>query len=194
MPFQHINRPSPFAPMSGETLPVWAVSRTDVDRGRFDKSALAWAKSAGFKAAEGSLLLAPNRDGKLAGALFGLGEEGECHPFIGGKLAQVLPQGDWHIETSPIPGATMALAFGMGAYRFEAYRKPAPQGPRLVISADADAGAIERRLAWPATWSTRRPMIWAPMRWNWLSGGWPTTTRRRSLWWRGTNSYPADFP
>lgn len=147
MPFHHIDRPSPFAPMSGETLPVWAVSCGDVERGHFDKTALAWAKSAGFKAAEGSLLLAPNRHGKLAGALFGLGEEGECHPFIGGKLAQALPQGDWHIETSPIPGATMALAFGMGAYRFEAYRKPAPQGPRLVIPADADFGAIERAVA-----------------------------------------------
>ena len=144
-PYSHIDRPSPFAQMSGETLPVWAVSRADIDRGHFDKTALGWAKTAGFKAAEGAVLLVPNRHGKLAGALFGLGEEGESHPFVGGTLARALPRGDWHIETSPISGAVMALAFGMGAYRFEAYRKPAPEGPRLVLPADADA--IRRTVA-----------------------------------------------
>ncbi|MDF1610353.1 leucyl aminopeptidase family protein [Hoeflea sp. YIM 152468] len=146
-PFTHIDRPSPFAPTSGETLPVWAVSRADIERGHFDKTALAWAQAAGFTASEGSVLLAPTRHGKLAGALFGLGDEAECHPFIGGKLARSLPKGDWHIETSPISGATMALAFGLGAYRFEPYRKPAADGPRLVIPADADAKKIRRTVA-----------------------------------------------
>lgn len=146
-PYQFIERPSPFAPMSGDSLPVWAVSRADLERGQFDKTALAWAKSAGFSAAEGSLLLAPSRHGKLAGALFGLGDEAECQPFIGGKLARALPAGDWHIETSAIAGATMALAFGMGSYRYASYKKPAPAGPRLVIPADADADAITRTVA-----------------------------------------------
>jgi leucyl aminopeptidase len=111
------------------------------------------------------MLLVPNRHGKLAGALFGLGDDGQCHPFVGGKLARVLPKGDWHIETSPIPGAVMALAFGMGAYRFESYRKPATDSPRLVIPADADAAAITRTVAavdWRAISSTRRPMTWDP--------------------------------
>jgi leucyl aminopeptidase len=146
-PYQFIERPSPFAPMSGESLPVWAVSRTDLERGQFDKTALAWAKSAGFTAAEGSLLLAPSRHGKLAGALFGLGDEAGCDPFIGGKLARNLPAGDWHIETSPIQGAVMALSFGMGAYRYETYKKGSPEGPRLVIPADADADSITRTVA-----------------------------------------------
>jgi leucyl aminopeptidase len=146
-PFSQIDRTSPFAEMSGDSLPVWAISRADLERGQFDKTALAWAKGAGFTAAEGSLLLAPSRHGKLAGALFGLGDEADCHPFIGGKLARALPAGDWHIETSPISGAVMALAFGMGSYRYESYKKPAPDGPRLVIPADADADAITRTVA-----------------------------------------------
>tara|TARA_R110002020_G_scaffold285595_2_gene501124 strand:- start:4574 stop:5968 length:1395 start_codon:yes stop_codon:yes gene_type:complete len=146
-PYSHTNRPSPFAAMSSQSLPVWAVSRADIDSGNIDKTALAWARSAGFTAAEGTVLLAPDRDGKLAGALFGLGDEAECHPFIGGKLARVLPKGDWHIETSPISGSVMALAFGMGAYRFESYRKQTPEGPRLAIPADADADAIRRTVA-----------------------------------------------
>lgn len=128
-------------------MPVWAISRADLERGHFDKSAIAWANSAGFTAAEGSLLLTPTRNGKLAGALFGLGDEGECHPFAGGRLARALPAGDWHIETSPISGSVMALAFGMGAYRYQSYKKPAPEGPRLVIPADADSEAISRTVA-----------------------------------------------
>ncbi|MCY0092963.1 leucyl aminopeptidase family protein [Hoeflea ulvae] len=143
-PYARIDRPSPFAPSSAQALPVWAVTRTDIENGHLDEAALAWAAAAGFQAAEGVLLLVPDRQGKLSGALFGLGEEGECHPLLGGKLARTLPEGDWRIAASSIPGDVMALAFGMGAYRFESYRKPSPDGPRLVIPEGADAAAIER--------------------------------------------------
>jgi leucyl aminopeptidase len=152
-PYAYIDRPSVFSPATAGTLPVWAVSPADIEQGNFDKTALAWANAAGFQAAAGAVLLVPGQDGKLAGALFGLGDEGQCHPFIGGMLARGLPKGDWHIEASPIPRATMALAFGMGAYRFETYRKPAAEGPRLAIPQDADADAIHRTVA--AVWLAR---------------------------------------
>jgi len=146
-PYAHIDRPSPFAEKSSRALPVWAVSRTELDRGDLENTALAWATATGFQADEGSVLLVPGADGKLSGALFGLGEDGDCHPLVGGKLAKALPKGDWRMATSSIPGGVMALAFGMGAYRFESYRKPAPEGPRLVIADDADADAIRRTVA-----------------------------------------------
>jgi leucyl aminopeptidase len=41
----------------------------------------------------------------------------------------------------------MALSFGMGSYRYETYKKGSPDGPRLVIPADADADAITRTVA-----------------------------------------------
>ncbi len=154
MPFSEFqDRPGPFAPMSANSLPIWAITKSDLDKGRVDKTALAWARSAGFNAGEGKLLLVPDGHGKLAGALFGLGAEGQAHPFAAGRLAQQLPEGDWHIETSPLPAEMMALAFGLGAYRFEAYRAPAPAGPRLVIPGDVDAAAINRTIA--AVWFAR---------------------------------------
>ena len=146
-PYAYIDRPSVFSPATAETLPVWAVSPADIEQGNLDATALAWASAAGFRAAEGAVLLVPGQDGKLAGALFGLGDDGQCHPFIGGKLARALPKVDWCIQSSSIPGATMALGFGMGAYRFESYRKPAEEGPRLAIPGDADADAIRRTVA-----------------------------------------------
>jgi leucyl aminopeptidase len=146
-PYQFIERPSPFAPMSGDSLPVWAISRSDLERGQFRQDRACLGQNRRLYRSEGSLLLAPSRHGKLAGALFGLGDEADCHPFIGGKLARALPAGDWHIETSPISGAVMALAFGMGSYRYESYRNRRPDSPRLVIPADADADAITRTVA-----------------------------------------------
>ncbi|WP_420407582.1 leucyl aminopeptidase family protein [Hoeflea sp.] len=146
-PFELTERSSPFAPVSGDSLPVWAVSGKDLEREQIDRTALNWANAAGFTGTEGSLLLVPGTGGKLAGALFGLGDAADCHPFIGGKLARSLPEGNWHVEKFELPGADMALAFGMGAYRFERYKKPAPAGPKLVIPADADAAAITRTVA-----------------------------------------------
>lgn len=152
-PYAYVDRPTVFSPATVESLPVWTVSPADIENGGFDETALAWAKAAGFRATAGEVLLVPGDDGKLAGALFGLGEEGQSHPFISGKLAQALPKGDWHIETSSIPAATVALAFGMGAYRFGRYRKSAPEGPRLGIPGDADADAVRRTVA--AVWLAR---------------------------------------
>ncbi|WP_340159417.1 leucyl aminopeptidase family protein [uncultured Hoeflea sp.] len=150
-PYALIDRPSPFAPESAETaadaLPVWAVTPADIEAGTFDAAALAWARAAGFQAAEGAVLLVPGPEGKLAGALFGLGSEGQCHPFIGGKLARTLPEGTWRIETASVAPETMALGFGMGAYRFERYRKPAAQGPRLAMAETVDAAAVRRSVA-----------------------------------------------
>ena len=150
-PYALIDRPSPFASEPAETaadaLPVWAVTPADIEAGTFDAAALAWARAAGFQAAEGAVLLVPGPDGKLAGALFGLGNEGQCHPFISGKLARTLPEGTWRIETSSVAPETMALGFGMGAYRFERYRKPAAQGPRLAMTETVDAAAVHRSVA-----------------------------------------------
>ena len=146
-PYTYVDRSSAFAPDTGESLPVWAVSRSELEKGDFHPEAAAWARSAGFQAAEGAVLLVPDSQGKLAGAILGLGDEGQCHPFITGKLARSLPRGDWHMAASSIPGEAAALGFGMGAYRFEVYRKPTADNPRLVIPAGVDAAAVERTVA-----------------------------------------------
>lgn len=146
-PYSFIERTDPFAPLSGGSLPIWAVTKADLARGHFDKTALKWANNAGFNASEGAILLVPDKHGRMAGALFGMGEGDAVHPFAAGRLARLLPAGDWHIETAPVPGEAMALAFGMGAYRFEPYKRAGGELPRLVIPADGDADAIRRTVA-----------------------------------------------
>lgn len=147
LPYQFIERASPFCPEGVKTLPVFAVTPAHVEAGNIEPYALDWARKAGFKAESGALLLIPAPDGHLGGALFGLGSNPEEMPFLTGKLAKLLPPGDWHIETAPLPANQLALGFGMGAYSFDRYKSPASAAPKLKMPADADAEAIERQLA-----------------------------------------------
>src|SRR6476620_1427591 len=110
--YQYIERPTPFTTKGGKTLPIFAVTPAHIETGTLDPVALDWARKAGYKAESGSLLLVPGPDGQLAGALFGLGKNPSESPYITGKLARSLPEGDWHIETAPLTANRLALGFG----------------------------------------------------------------------------------
>lgn len=146
-PYQFIERASPFCQKGAKTLPVFAVTPAHVETGTIEPAALDWARKAGFKAANGSLLLVPAPDGHLGGALFGLGANPRETPFLTGKLARLLPPGDWHIETAPLTASRLALGFGLGAYGFTAYKSGPPATPKLLMPNDADAAGVRRQLA-----------------------------------------------
>jgi leucyl aminopeptidase len=146
-PYQFIERATPFSSQAGKTLPVFAVTPAHIEQGAIDPIALDWARKAGFKADAGALLLVPSADGSLGGALFGLGTNPPELPFVTGKLARELPQGDWHIETAPLTVNRLVLGFGLGSYRFDRYRTIKGVSPKLLIPQDADAAEINRVLA-----------------------------------------------
>lgn len=146
-PYQYIERASPFAAKSGETLPIFAVTPAHIETGSIEPVALDWARKAGFKADTGSVLLVPSADGHLGGALFGLGKRPSDSPFLTGKLARTLPAGAWHVETAPLTANRLALGFGLGSYRFDRYKSEKAPGPTLMIPQDADAADIKRQLA-----------------------------------------------
>lgn len=89
----------------------------------------------------------PSADGSLGGALLGLGGNPSEIPFITGKLARELPEGEWHIETAPLTANRLALGFGLGSYRFDKYRTTKTNGAKLLIPQDAEDGEIKRILA-----------------------------------------------
>ncbi|WP_454748582.1 leucyl aminopeptidase family protein [Ciceribacter selenitireducens] len=147
VPYQYIERQTPFSTKGGHTLPVFAVTPAHIETGTIDPIALDWARKAGFKADAGALLLIPTADGHLGGALFGLGSNPSDNPFLSGKLARSLPAGEWHIETAPLTANRLLLGYGLGAYRFGRYRSEKPVEPTLMIPQDADAADIKRQLA-----------------------------------------------
>lgn len=146
-PFQHIHRPSFFAPAGAVTKPVTAVTPADLDGATLPPDVVAWAKAAGFKAESGAVLAVPGEGGIVSRVLFGLGSDPAEQPFLTGKLAKLLPPGDWSIEAQGIAPDHLALGFGLGSYSFTKYKSEKPKDARLAISGDADATDIERQLA-----------------------------------------------
>ena len=91
-----------------------------------DASALAAALLARFTAAEGQMALIGNADGRLTRILFGLGERPSAKAFR--EFAGRLPAGDYRLESVPagLEPNDVAIAFALGVYGFDRYRKATP--------------------------------------------------------------------
>ncbi|MEQ1671941.1 MAG: leucyl aminopeptidase family protein, partial [Hyphomicrobium sp.] len=85
-----------------------------------------------------------------AGVALGLGDgaAGEpCGPseLLTGQLAQSLPPGTYSFAAPPDAPDLAAIAWGLGAYRFQRYRSgadKAPERPRLRMPVGADAATV----------------------------------------------------
>ncbi len=145
--FQFFERLSPFCTTGSETKPLYAVTPTDLERPDIlPENIRLFARSAGFSAREGELLLAPGDDGGVAGALFGLGQGNA--PFVTGRLSRLLPAGDWRLTGFQGDLRQALIGFAAGGYRFERYLKPSTAGKaRLAVPEDCDRDAIERTVA-----------------------------------------------
>ncbi|MEZ5878268.1 MAG: leucyl aminopeptidase family protein [Tepidamorphaceae bacterium] len=107
-----------------------------------DKPLFRWAEAAGFTAGAGQVLLVPSDKGGLERVLFGLGDDPS--PFLPGKLAIALPAGTYALESGFADPRMAVLAFCLGSYRFERYRKQAKDGPRLVCPDGVDLAEVRR--------------------------------------------------
>ena len=91
------------------------------------------AEAEGFKAKAGQALKLPGADGKLIRVMLGLGAEAKAETFR--IAAGRLPAGDYGLESLPegLDPTDVAVAWGLGTYRYDRY-KPAKEGPaRLVL-------------------------------------------------------------
>ncbi|MBK9080600.1 MAG: leucyl aminopeptidase family protein [Rhizobiales bacterium] len=133
----------------GHAVPIHFVTRANragVERA-LAPAARAFLANLGFEATPGRLALAPDADGALAAVLFGAHEPGErgADPFLAGKLPALLPAGVYRFAEAGEGAAQAALAFLLGAYRFDRYRaKRTEAGVRLVAPPGVDAARIER--------------------------------------------------
>jgi leucyl aminopeptidase len=94
----------------------------------------AFAATADFKGKAGQALVVPNTEGGVDRVLFGLGAEGRADAMSFRALPAKLPAGDYRIAQAPagIAPDQIALAFALGSYRFDRYRKTATEPARLV--------------------------------------------------------------
>lgn len=103
----------------------------------------AWARANGFTGKAGQLLLLPCSDDGVSGALFGAGDRFD--PQTARALPAQLPAGLWRLEgVEEDEAARAALAFALGAYRFDRYKAAPKEPPRLAVGPDTDAAALLR--------------------------------------------------
>jgi len=106
-----------------------------------------------FQAQNGRILLVPATDGAIERVLFGAGDRANVNVI--GALAQHLPAGDYRIAFAPRefgPTAT-AIAWGLGAYAFDRYKKRKRPAPLLAPPEGADMAEAARIVE--ASWLTR---------------------------------------
>jgi len=136
------------APPTEPSRPIWLASDeswADLAEG-LPEPARAFAGAQGFEAKPGSHCVLPKANGEILGVVFGLEGASAKHvdPFLPGKLAALLPQGVYRFETAPGDPTLATLAWLLGAYAFERYRKRPAKSVRLVVPEGVDHDEVAR--------------------------------------------------
>ena len=122
---------------TGPVVPVEAVTPATLPAAldRAPEFVRGFAELSEFKARAAQVLVVPGQDGRIATVLFGLGETPDAMAFR--ALSARLPAGDYRLASTPagLDPAQVALAFAIGTYRFDRYRKKRDAYPRLVVEA-----------------------------------------------------------
>ena len=104
---------------------------------------LPFLEASGFTGKEGELRLVPGRGG-IAAAVLGLGKNQD--PLALAAFAEQLPDGVYRLGEVPdfCGGANAALAWRLGLYAFDRYKKPKPRNLKLVLPGGVDGEEISR--------------------------------------------------
>lgn len=135
-PTRHFSKPA----RSAVPVHLLTVAGFKSKAGELPKEALRWAGSSGFTAASGQHCLMPDAKGGISMVLFGLGSgEGEGKAFSHGKLARLLPKGKYVLKCENADPVALQLAWALGGYSFDRYRKRSHATPQFCVKVDADA-------------------------------------------------------
>jgi leucyl aminopeptidase len=116
-----------------------------------DTGAVLWVEVSGFKGKAGQTVLLPGQDGKAASAALGISSLDDFWA-CGGASSQ-LPDGLYAIQTklTKAQATNIAVAWSLGAYKFDKYKKKPANGARLVWPKGADKTVAEAIRAGVAT-------------------------------------------
>ena len=130
---------------SPSAIPVFFAGEGGLDGLGLTSRQRAWADANGFTGQRGKLLALPGEDEGLAGYLFGTGGADGRSPFLAGLAGANLPAGNYRLAGDFGDPTMAAIAFRLGAYRFDRYREAKPV-PHLVLPEGADADEVERQV------------------------------------------------
>jgi leucyl aminopeptidase len=131
-----------------EAIPITFVTKAAWGSvsAKLDDAARRFAEASGFAAKPGQYLALPKVSGEISHVLFGLGDQTSrsSNPFQAGKLPELLPTGTFRFANTPPDLHLAVLAFALGSYRFNRYRKADAPKARLVPPDGVDIAAISR--------------------------------------------------
>jgi leucyl aminopeptidase len=137
-----------FAESGRETaVPIWFVTRTSWPglRDGLPPAARRFAEAAGFEPKPGRHLAVPAPDGGIGGVLFGLEDKAsEANPFLPGTLPGLIAPGRYRFANAPHDPRLAALAFALGGYRFDRYRRREAKEVALVPPEGVDVADLSR--------------------------------------------------
>jgi len=127
-------------------VPLWLIaSKDDAALKELTDAQRNWLEARGWQPKAGSVLLLPDDQGGIAGALLGVGSDAWAkeEPLLPGALPGALPAGDYRFAgTLPDPELA-AVAWLAGCYRFGRYKSENNNKPkRLVLPNGADRARV----------------------------------------------------
>ncbi len=145
---------------SSAPVPVRLVAEGDLDTtlAHLDPLTRGLAEASAFKGKAGQVLTIPSADGRTERVLFGIGEA--AGPMTLRALPAKLSAGDYVLADAPLDAAQTALAFAIGSYRFDRYKKEHGKPRARLVVADATVLAEARRIAHAA--ALARDMVNTP--------------------------------
>lgn len=145
---------------SAADIPVWLLEQGQV-ASRLSEAQRAWLTTQKFSGSAKKHVAIPSDDGTLAGVAFGLGDGNAGDPsgpsdVLAGLLAQSLPAATYKFEGAASANELAAIAWGLGAYRFNRYRSNADSAaPRAKLRMPTTANAARVVNTTEAVWFGR---------------------------------------
>ncbi len=127
-----------FSPSSRTAVPIHCVSKGELKKfsAELGGNAAKWVEANRFSANEGSFLIVPDDKGGIGQVLFGTGDE--AISLSHAVLARKLPKGRYVFAGKRDSGLDQ-LAWAMGGYSYDSYRKPRPEAATLACKPNEDA-------------------------------------------------------
>jgi len=125
-------------------IPLHAVAAKDATGWLAKQKRAGLVSASGFAGAAGALAALPDAKGGIAAWVLGLGDNKDA--FALAAAAEKLPEGLYRLGEVPANcgGANAALAWLMGGYSFDRYKKKNPRKTRLVTPHGVDGEEVSR--------------------------------------------------
>ena len=128
------------------TVSIVGKAECDAVLAELSETERAYARAVGFSGALSQIACLPGNGGEISRILFGCGgRQVAAEPMLVGSLAKSLPPGGYRISGPAGSDRLAALAFLLGGYRFDKFKKQDAERPRLFVDEDVDRDALLRQ-------------------------------------------------